>query len=439
MKFKTTYLLAGIAILFGVYLYFFEIRNVELESKLKEQSEKILIFEPEKVKKLTLYNSFGTFVLEKDSKNEWQMISPIKDAGDSATIQSILTTLSNEKYEQIVSEAPAPEDLKSYGLEKPKLKADITFNSGETKTILVGSDAAIAGKLYLQKEGDKKILFAGQSLKYQIEKNPRELRDKKIIKKPREQLSSVVIKTPRSIVEILQKDKKWYIEKPFKGLADPEVILSFFNSLESLRATDFTSEKSFSGTPVVQIEFYDKPGHLYESLSLSPQKENSSYVKLKSSKNIFQVFTNSTQALVKNADDFRDRKSAFEFSRPAVEKISVKTELAKYEFTRRENGWDLTPEDPKKQANQSQVVTLLNKLMEMKTSEFVTNKSIGKSKGQIIFKTAKDEVLLDLQWGDPSPSGKSILVKTQKTEKPVGVDSALISALPSQTLVEDKK
>ena len=45
MKFKKTYVLFAVALLFGAYIYFVEIKKAGEEASSKEKSEKILVFD----------------------------------------------------------------------------------------------------------------------------------------------------------------------------------------------------------------------------------------------------------------------------------------------------------------------------------------------------------------------------------------------------------
>ena len=420
---------------FGASIYFFEFIKADKDQVEKEKSEKVLSFDPGKVKKLNFKNSFGEFELEKDNLNNWQITKPIKALGDETIINSLLSSLSNEKYEQVV--APKGADLKPYGLDNPKLSLKITFTDGSLKTLSIGSDGALQGKLYAMTEGP--VLYANQAMKYQVDKALKELRDKRVVRKNREELGKVTVKSKAGAYSLLKKDKKWFLEKPVMEKADEEAIIAFFNTLESLRATDF-AEKMSSDHPEIEISLYDNNQKLYDVLIIGPKKQNSSYIKSQTTQTIYQVFANSVDGFVKKADDFKDKKTVLQFARDNLNSFSIKIGLVNYSFIKKESGWELTKPDPSKEVNQVQVMQLLNQLSTLKASEFFDKKAeIKKPEGEVVLRDAKGELLLDLRWGDKTPTGKSLYSMTQKSEKLFGIQDSLIKSLPSQTLLQDKK
>ena len=64
MKFRNTWILAGIAVIFGLYMYFGEYKKAAKEEEEKKANEKVLNVEVDKVKKVEIKNDNGDFVLE---------------------------------------------------------------------------------------------------------------------------------------------------------------------------------------------------------------------------------------------------------------------------------------------------------------------------------------------------------------------------------------
>jgi len=101
-------------------------------------------FDPKKVSDLQISFDTQTISLQKLESGQWQRLLPSTDGqlktipADRSTIDRILQRLSELKALQFVSDAPASTDLDRFGFNELQRKAQIGFENGEKKTLLIG-------------------------------------------------------------------------------------------------------------------------------------------------------------------------------------------------------------------------------------------------------------------------------------------------------------
>ncbi|MCC6278413.1 MAG: DUF4340 domain-containing protein [Oligoflexia bacterium] len=447
MKFRGTWLLLAASLALGGYIYFFEIKKVEQEEKAKEAEAKLFSLQEATINKIELVSKSGSFVLEKKD-NGWQLISPTEDSADEPTVTGLLNALTSEKYDDFIDDENM--DLKIYGLDAPKTWVALTSKDGKVEKLFVGDEGAVVGKLYLKKDGDKRVLFGPSNVKFQVEKSEKDLRNKKVVKASLANIQRIELDVKRKDVvtrATLEKGEKgWVISKPVNQKADEEMVRRLFESVENMRANDFgDSKKPLSqfglDRPEVTVSFYEKEGKLVEQLLMGAKRDMNAFAKTKSEGTVYQIFASAVDPAALKLSDLRDKKGPLAFAKEEVSEIKFKNSLTDLSLLKKGADWVLPETDEKRSVSQVQVANLLERLQDLKVSEFLENESpkgLQPPRGSITLKNAKGETVLNLEWGEKTKSSKSYYVKTNKESKPFGVESIQIDGLPGQTLVESK-
>jgi hypothetical protein len=457
MKFKSTWVLLLSAIAFGAYIYFVEIKKAAKDEDAKSQSEKIFTIEADKSQAIEFKNANGTIALEKDALNHWQIKSPVQAAADDQVVTSLLAALGSEKFDQVIDDASI--DLKIYGLDNPKDTLTLTSATGVKISVKVGIDAALPGKIYLQRNSDLKILFASSSIKFQVEKSVKDLRDKRIIKSDKNQVENLEISYHlsgnNSHLKLIKKGGDWLLVKPISEKADQDTVLAFINSLDTMRAADFVSENSSDpselkkfqlNAPAIEVTTSDKDGKPLEKLAFSGKSKigNNVYITSVNSKSIYQFAASMLDSFIKPTDAFRDKKAPFEFKKDDVTEVLLKTSLVDFDLLKKNGSWELAKPETGKEVSQIQMTNFLEKVASIKINEFLDGELakglVGKGgpKGNIILKNAKGDLVKSFAWGEKTKSGKSYFLKVSGLNKIFAVDAPTIDSLPGQTLVEAK-
>jgi hypothetical protein len=311
----------------------------------------------------------------------------------------------------------------------------------------------LPGKVYLQRDGDNKIMLASSSFKANLDKQQKDLRDKRIFRGEKDDVKHLTLRDNSKDNKLEVKadfdGKKWVLP-PRNELADADTVKAVIDNATSLRAIDFPSE---NGQDKAELKKYllDKPeievtlgGSKADigKLDISAKKDNNVYAHWEGQPTIYQLYVSAVDSLHKKPADFKDKKKPFEFNKDDAGEIILKTSLTNLHLIKKGSSWELTPSAEDKVVNQIQVTNFLDKLSTLKTAEFLSPKD--KAKGlnppehDVILKNSKGDEIFSMGWGEKTKSGKAYFAKTNKVPEIVGADASTIDALPAQTLVETK-
>jgi hypothetical protein len=300
---------------------------------------------------------------------------------------------------------------------------------------------------------DSRVLFASSGVKFQLEKGPKDFREKKIIRFSKEDISEFKI-TGKKIgaskaVWLTRMDNGWHLQGANSERADQDVVSSFLSQLESLSVSEFlTTEKDKKPDvkkykleePEVQIQFVGKDKKVLGTLMGSAKAKTGGYVMWKDGRDIYDVFNNFADQFSKSIDDFRDKKMMFKFTKSDVQDLELKTELSQVHLVKKNDKWSIADGNSTREVNEAQVDLLLQKLTDLKAKEIfeIPASRWGKSKGSVSLKNAKGENVLNLEWADKAGSTGIYTVKVGTYPRQLGVETSLINSLPVQTLTNEK-
>jgi len=249
-----------------------ETRVVLIPSHLKSLMEKKLIdfrqkdifkFETNEVKSVKLRAKNTRWEAEK-KEEEWLLKSPVQALAESSKIEGIISSLSNLKAKEFVSEEKKEEDMKKYGLDRAEYEISLAMPlANKELTFFLHKDA---DKLYATTSQSSKIIIGEDSLLSDLEKEAKELRQKNVAKFYSWDANKLNIKKAEVDWTLAKdKDDNWSFESPTKDPADKDKVQSFIRKVEGLEAS----------------EFIDPPFNLKDYGLDSPQAEVQIWVKEK--------------------------------------------------------------------------------------------------------------------------------------------------------------
>jgi hypothetical protein len=242
MNWRTTVILALIALGLFAYLRFFEIKQPSSE-EARRQSRNVVNFDRNKINGIVIQNGDEKIEIQRrDSK--WRLETPIKDQADASLIENLLSDLENWQKDGTISAKEIEADknkLNEYGLNKPKVKLKL-IGQDRPPEILFGKDAALEGKMYVRFGNSKETFLAGQSVKKDIDRKPEEFRDRKLTDLITAQVTRVVLKTPAGEMELQKKGDHWDIVKPLRARGDDQKIADLIAQVTTARIQQFVAD-----------------------------------------------------------------------------------------------------------------------------------------------------------------------------------------------------
>ncbi|MBI4041246.1 MAG: hypothetical protein HY390_05205, partial [Deltaproteobacteria bacterium] len=92
-KFKATWIVFGLLVIFGAAVYFFEVKGGKERQARKEKEEKILPLEENQIESVVLKNVEGTFEAKRVSEGNWELQKPVQAKADAWSFRSVVSTI----------------------------------------------------------------------------------------------------------------------------------------------------------------------------------------------------------------------------------------------------------------------------------------------------------------------------------------------------------
>jgi hypothetical protein len=242
MNWRTTVILAIIAVAGIAYFRFFEMKRPSTE-EAQRQAQNMVNFDRSKIDGIIIQNGDQRIEIRRRD-DKWRLETPIKDQADGALVESLFSDLENWRKEGTIPAKEIDSDktkLAEYGLNNPKLKLKL-LGRERPPEILFGKDAAMEGRMYVRFQNSKETFLAGQSVKKDIDKQPEEFRDRKLTDLSNAQVRRVVLKTPAGEMELDRKDTRWDIVKPLRARADDQKVNDLISQVTSARIGQFVAD-----------------------------------------------------------------------------------------------------------------------------------------------------------------------------------------------------
>ncbi len=316
MNWRTTLILAMIALGVLAYLRFFEMKQPST-GEAKRQAQNVVNFDRNKISGIVIQNGDEKIEMQRRD-NRWRLEAPIKDQADSSLIESLLSDLENWQKDDTISAKEIETDqgkLNEYGVNRPKLRLKL-IGQDRPPAILFGKDAALEGKMYVRFENSKETFLAGQSVKKDIDKKSEEFRDRKLTGLITAQVTRVTLKTPAGEMELQKTGDHWDIVKPLRARGDDQKIADLIAQITTARIQQFVADDHGDlhgyglAEPQGALTLFtqdDKQGQLLQIGGVPEKEKDQRYVRFAPRGFVYTVPKKIEEILSTKPDDLRDR------------------------------------------------------------------------------------------------------------------------------------
>ena len=316
MNWRTTLVLAAIALGVLAYLKFFEMKQPST-GEAKRQAQNVVNFDRNKISGIVIQNGDEKIEMQRRG-NRWRLEAPIKDQADSSLIESLLSDLENWQKDGTIAAKAIETDqskLNEYGVNRPKLRLKL-IGQDRPPAILFGKDAALEGKMYVRFENSKETFLAGQSVKKDIDKKSEEFRDRKLTGLITAQVTRVTLKAPAGEMELQKKGDHWDIVKPLRARGDDQKIADLIAQITTARIQQFVADDHGDlhgyglAEPRGALTLFtqdDKQGQLLQIGGVPEKEKDQRYVRFAPRGFVYTVPKKIEEILNTKPDDLRDR------------------------------------------------------------------------------------------------------------------------------------
>jgi hypothetical protein len=277
----------------GLYAYFGVMKPEEAQTQRKEAETTLFAVQPPGERDtdagtaaaphftwLSVEMPLGKTVMElKDGV--WRVTSPVSSLADKAQVDGIIREIAAARFRLTVEENPTDADLERYGLKPPRAtvtaRAYVPDAQGggrddparqHSVTFYLGIENPFDGGAYVRREGDPRVYLADGTLRFAVQKNTPEWRDRQVFPVDEPSLLRIAVKARKNAftLERATTEKPWQMTQPLTLRADPERVARMVSDLKLRTALTFPTEEQEAMVrqalekPLVEATFTPKLG-----------------------------------------------------------------------------------------------------------------------------------------------------------------------------------
>ncbi|HTK76898.1 MAG TPA: DUF4340 domain-containing protein [Gemmataceae bacterium] len=176
----------------------------------------------------------------------WKLTAPVTtpaDAGKAGTLAADLGRLEAVEY---VNDAPKPEDLTKYGLDKPAISATVTFNdpAQPAKTIQLGQAREGKPEAYAKLTDAPGVFAVRQAVKEAVDQSSLAFRPLQLWSAGPATVKEIDVERPTGKYKLSRADSGWKLSGPFEANASPTFVQPLVDALATPRAERYEAHKA---------------------------------------------------------------------------------------------------------------------------------------------------------------------------------------------------
>ncbi len=195
------------------------------------RNKKVLVVERDKVRAIEIERPAGKIVLKKRD-DQWTLLSPFQESADSASVNSLLSSLEFAEVQKFVVESA--EDLRPYGLRRPEVIVRIQEEGRDSWKALELGRKGESG--YLARNPDRSPVFTvEQDLRDKLTQKIWEFRDKDVVDVKQDQVVRLEIRTGSEEIVLRHEERKWIVAKPEEQKGKEAFSYKFWYPIDDIR------------------------------------------------------------------------------------------------------------------------------------------------------------------------------------------------------------
>ncbi len=303
--------------------------------------------------------------------DKWAITQPKPLAADQDAVNSLVSTLASLTSERLIEDKAS--DLAGYGLATPSEQVDITRKDGKTQKLLIGDDTPTGAGVFAKLDGDPRVFTVATSTKSNLDKTPKDLRDKRLLTFNSDKLTRVDLQAKGQSIEFGKNNQnEWQVLKPRPMRADGMQVDELVRKLKDARMdTSGTDEDAktaagafATGERVAVASVIDSGGT--QQLEVRRDKNKNYYAKSTAVDGIYKAAADLGTSLEKGLDDFRTKK-LFDFGFNEPSKIEIHNGAVQATYQKNAEKWM----SGAKQMDSGSVQALIDKLRDLTSIKFV--------------------------------------------------------------------
>ncbi|MDR1726528.1 MAG: DUF4340 domain-containing protein [Acidobacteriota bacterium] len=366
MRFKGTFTLLAVALLFGGYIYFYEYKGGAEREAAKKTENRVWKFDPGDIVRVDLATQDGAATAERED-GRWTLTAPHRWWAEASELERLVSSASALDRESVVEEKAS--DLGRYGLNPALLSLRLKAKDGNEYGIDFGADTPSGNSTYATlSPGDGSVFLVQSGTTAFFDKKVAALRDRKVFRFERAGVQGLTLRNAKGVVELEKdRDDRWWFKGSEKREADGPAMRELLNALDLGTVAEFFDDEFDIGdegtvnyantaleTPAIDAVLTFGPGKAIRRFVVGPAKSTlggqgddgataqaERYLARDDARpELFFVEKDLVDKLSKSADDLRS-KALVPFQRWDVDGIDLENPKGKVRLVKAGGDWFL--------------------------------------------------------------------------------------------------
>jgi Domain of unknown function (DUF4340) len=314
---------------------------------------------------------------------DWVFAEPATMKVDGFAVETLIANLTPMSASRVVEEKVS--DWAPFGLAgEGALHVEVEAKEGKSYQITFGNNTPTGSAVYASLEGDPRLFTLSSSVKSGFEKEPFDLRDKKLLAIDTAKVSRLVLKTGSETLEFGKSgDDKWQILQPKPLRADNFAVGDLARALQSAEMTGVLAE---AGAPADQYSFA-KPYAAAEvtsedgthTLTVAQGQEDTFYAQSSDlAGGVYEVSKTLADGLRKQLSDFRNKK-LFDFGYQDPAKLELRDGETRLTIAKKGDDW-VAASDGDRKLDAAKAQSVIDSLRNLTATSFASDEAADQAK-----------------------------------------------------------
>jgi len=326
MRFKGTFALLLIAILFGGFIYFYEYKGSEKREALKKTEKRVWRFDAEDIVRVDLASRESRMIAERGDDGQWKITAPQQWLADGDQLNRLASYAARLDNDGVVESDAA--DLAQFGLAPAGLELRLTAKDGAEYGIAFGENNPAGGFAYSALIGEREVFLVSADAARSFEASAEDFRDRSVFGFERSGVQGVILRNVSGIVELEKdRDDRWWFTGPERREADGPAVRGLLNALHLGKIPEFFDEDAGEYVnaslekPEIDVVLTFGPGNTIKRLVIGPEKSRLQKKSRETARGAAEQSPDDDQEIFLARDD--SRNELFFVEKTLVEKLSA--------------------------------------------------------------------------------------------------------------------
>jgi hypothetical protein len=240
--FLTTYIAIAVLAALSGYLYFFD-----REHDPNAEERVFAHLDLDAIRAVTLSRADGeTIRLERETGEEWRLVSPSALPADAATVRTLLSATERLTLDQVVE--GGTDRIADFGLVAPRFTLSLEAEGGtETLRLELGNEAPGGEAVYARESGRADVLAVASSIATDFDKHAFDFRDRDVLHIERDAIDRLEISGPEggfALAKTSEDEDAWVFTRPLSTPAGRWSVDGLVGLLAGLRMDAVAAEEA---------------------------------------------------------------------------------------------------------------------------------------------------------------------------------------------------